>query len=113
MTATITPRVTRHPVPDADGLIFRDGYGPVHEVARIGDGGITGRVWRNVHRDDDGIHIEFDVTIDGIGGASDDGLGSEPHRLRELAAVAQATADELEEARALQRHPAGRSRRTA
>ena len=68
-TATITPQVTRHPVPDADGLIFRDGYGPVHEVARIGDGGITGRVWRNVHRDDDGIHIEFDVTIDGIGGA--------------------------------------------
>jgi hypothetical protein len=34
-------------------------------------------------------------------------LGSDPQRLRELAAVAQATGDELEEAWARQRHPAG------
>ena len=39
MTATITPRLRRHPVPDADGLIFRDGYAPVHEVARTATGG--------------------------------------------------------------------------
>ena len=38
MTATITPRSLRHPVPDADGLIFRDGYGPVHEVAASATG---------------------------------------------------------------------------
>ena len=71
-------------------------------------------MWRNVHRDDDGIHIEFDVTIHGIGGASDDGLGSDPQRLRELAAVAQATADELGGGTsARQRHPAGGNRTTA
>jgi hypothetical protein len=36
-----------------------------------------------------------------------------PQRLRELAAVAQATADELAEARAQQRHPAGSGLTTA
>ena len=49
----------------------------------------------------------FDATIDGLVDASSNGLGSDPQRLRELAAVAQATADELGEARARQRHPAG------
>ena len=83
-------------------------------MARIGDeAGITGHVWRNVHRDDDGIHVEFDVTIDGIGAAASDGLGSDPQRLREVAAVALATADELEEARARQGHPAGSGLTTA
>jgi hypothetical protein len=65
---------------------------------------VSAAVWRNVHRDSDaGLHVEFDVTIDGIGAAADDGLGSDPHRLRELAAVAEATADELGEARARRR----------
>ena len=40
----------------------------------------------------------FDATIDGLVDASSNGLGSDPQRLRELAAVAQATADELGEA---------------
>jgi len=35
MTAIITPRVTPHPLPDADGLILRDGYGPVHEITTV------------------------------------------------------------------------------
>jgi hypothetical protein len=71
-------------------------------------GDFTGRVWRHVHRDGDGTRLEFDVTIDGLVDASSSGLGSDPQRLRQLASVALATADELGEARARQWHPAGR-----
>ncbi|HTH92636.1 hypothetical protein [Mycobacterium sp.] len=112
MTAIITPRVTPHPLPDADGLILRDGYGPVHEITTVTLDEYTGRVWRNVHRDDDGIHVEFDATLEPLAGASDTGF-ADPDRLRRIAAVAQATADELAEARARQRHPAGSGLTTA
>ena len=108
MTAP-TPPITRPPLPAVEHIIPRDngGYG-CHEVATVGGcGEFTGRVWRHLHRDTDGIRIEFDATIDGLVDASSNGLGSDPQRLRELAAVAQATADELGEARARQRHPAG------
>ena len=64
-----------------------DGGYSCNEVANVTLGEFTGRVWRH-------------------------GLGKNPQRLRELADVALATADELEEAWARQRHPAG-SRRTA
>ena len=73
-------------------------------------GEFTGRVWRHVHRDGDGTRFEFDATIDGLVDASSSGLGDNPQRLRQLASVAWATADELGEARARQRHPAGRGR---
>jgi len=116
MTASsTTPTITRPPLPAADHLIPRDegGYG-CHEVATIGGcGEFTGRLWRHLHHDADGIRIEFDVTIDGLADASGNGLGSDPQRLRELAAVAHASADELEEARARQRHPAGSGLTTA
>jgi hypothetical protein len=75
-------------------------------------GEFTGRVWRHVHRDGDGTRFEFDATIDGLVDASSSGVGDNPQRLRELASVAWATADELGEARPGQRHPAG-TRRTA
>ena len=44
--------------------------------------------------------FEFDATIDGLVDASSSGLGDIPQRLRELASVAWATADELGKARA-------------
>jgi len=92
----------------AEHLIPRDnGYG-VHEVAAVTLGEFTGHVWRHVHRDGDGTRFEFDATIDGLVDASSSGLGDNPQRLRQLASVAWATADELGEARARQRHPAGR-----
>ena len=96
------------PLPVAEHLIPRDnGYG-VHEVAAVTLGEFTGRVWRHVHRDGDGTRFEFDATIDGLVDASSSGLGDNPQRLRQLASVAWATADELGEARTRQRHPAGR-----
>ena len=63
-------------------------------------GEFTGRVWRHIHHDSDGTRFEFDVTFDGLVDASSSGVGSNPQRLRELASVALATADELGEARA-------------
>ena len=68
-------------------------------------GEFTGRVWRHIHHDSDGTRFEFDATIDGLVDASSSGVGDNPQRLRELASVAWATADELGEARARQRHP--------
>jgi len=98
------------PLPVAEHFIPSDnGYG-VHEVAAVTLGEFTGRVWRHVHRDGDGTRFEFDATIDGLVDASSSGLGDNPQRLRQLASVAWATADELGEARARQRHPAGRGR---
>ena len=70
-------------------------------------GEFTGRVWRDIHHDSDGTRFEFDATIDGLVDASSHGVGDDPQRLRQLASVAWATADELGEARARQRHPAG------
>ena len=62
----------------------------LHEMATVGGcGEFTGRVWRHLQRDTDGIRIEFDATIDGLVDASSNGLGSDPQRLRELAAVAR------------------------
>ena len=58
-----------------------------------------------IHHDSDGTRFEFDATIDGLVDASSSGVGDNPQRLRELASVAWATADELGEARARQRHP--------
>ena len=108
MTSAITPQVTHPPLPVAEHLIPRDnGYG-VQEVAAVTLGEFTGRVWRHVHRDGDGTRFEFDATIDRLVDASSSGLGDNPQRLRQLASVAWATADELGEARARQRHPAGR-----
>ena len=95
------------PLPAAEHILPREnGYG-VHEVAAVTLGECTGRVWRHVHRDPDGTRFEFDATIDGLVDASSSGLGESPQRLRELASVASATTDELGEARARQRHPAG------
>jgi hypothetical protein len=107
MTSAITPQVTHPPLPAAEHILPREnGYG-VHEVAAVTLGEFTGRVWRHVHRDRDGTRFEFDATIDGLVDASSRGLGDNPQRLRDLASVALATADELGEARARQRHPAG------
>ena len=108
MTSAITPQVTRPPLPAAEHILPRDngGYG-VHEVAAVTLGEFTGRVWRHVHRDRDGTVSNLTprstawLTRQAADSASD------PQRLRELAAVASATADELGEARARQRHPAG------
>jgi hypothetical protein len=102
MTASITPTISRPPLPAAEHIMPRDngGYG-AHEVAAVTLGGFTGRVWRHVHRDGDGARFEFDATIDGLVDASSSGLSDNPQRLRELASVALATADELGEARAL------------
>ena len=68
------------------------------------------RVWPHIRHDSDGIRFEFDATIDGLVDASSSGVGDNPQRLRELASVAWATADEFGEARARQRHPAGSGR---
>jgi hypothetical protein len=106
-----TPTIVRPPLPAAEHLLPRDngGYG-CHEVTRVTLGEFTGRVWRHVHRDGDGTRFEFDATIDGLVDASSHGVGDDPQRLRQLASVAWATADELGEARAPQRHPAGSGR---
>jgi len=48
--------------------------------------------------------------MDGLVDASSHGAGDDPQRLRQLVSVAWATADELGEARARQRHPAGSGR---
>ena len=85
----------------------------MHEAADVKLGGFTGHVWRTAQPDGDSTRFDFDVTIDGLVDASGTGLGDNPQRLRELAAVAQATADELAEARARQRHPAGSGLTTA
>jgi hypothetical protein len=109
-TSAITPQITRPPLPAAEHLLPRDnGYG-IHEVAAVTLGEFTGRVWRHVHRDGDGTRFEFDATIDGLVDASSNGVGDDPQRLRQLASVAWATADELGEAQARQRHPAGSGR---
>jgi hypothetical protein len=103
-----TPQITRPPLPAAEHLLPRtDGGYSCNEVAKVTLGEFTGRVWRHVHRDGDGARFEFDATIDGLIDASGSGLGDKPQRLRELASVASATADELGEAQARQRHPAG------
>ena len=101
MTTSITPQVTRPPLPAAEHIMPRDngGYG-CHEVAKVTLGEFTGGVWRHLHRDRDGTWFKFDATIDGLVSASSDGLGDDPQRLRELASVAWATADELGKARA-------------
>jgi hypothetical protein len=113
-TSATTPQITRPPLPAAEHLLPRtDGGYSCNEVAKVTFGDFTGHVWRNAHLDGDETRFEFDVTIDGRADASGNGLGSDPQRLRELAAVAQATADELEEARARQRHPAGSGLTTA
>jgi len=70
-------------------------------------GEFTRRVWRHLHRDGDGTRFEFDVTIDGLVDASSHGVGEDPQRLRQLASVVWATADELGEARARQATPRG------
>ena len=95
------PTITRPPLPAAEHIIPRDhgGYG-CHEVAAVTLGEFTGHVWRNAQPDGDGTRFDFDVTIDGLVDASSGGLGDDPQRLRELASVAWATADELGEARA-------------
>jgi hypothetical protein len=106
--STSTPIITRPPLPAAEHLIPRDngGYG-CHEVATVGGcGEFTRRVWRHLHRDTDGIRIEFDATIDGLADASSNGLGDDPQRLQ-LASVAWALGDVLAEYRARERHPAG------
>jgi hypothetical protein len=80
MTASITPQITRHPLPDAE-LIARDGDGyAVHEAADVKLGGFTGHVWRSAQPDGDGTQFDFDVTIDGLVDASGSGLGSDPGR---------------------------------
>lgn len=103
------PTIVRPQLPDAQQLVLRDngGYG-CHEVASSAYGEFTGRVWRHAHRDGDGTRFEFDATLDGLVDASSNGLGDNPQRLRQLASVAWASADELGEAGARQRHPAGR-----
>jgi hypothetical protein len=73
-------------------------------------GEFTDCVWRHVHRDGDGTPVEFDATLDGMVDASSNGVGDDPQRLRQLACIAWAAADEFGEARARQRHPAGRGR---
>ncbi len=99
------------PLPAAEHLLPRtDGGYSCHEVAVVTHGEFTGRVWRHIHHDSDGTRFEFDATIDGLVDASSSGVGDNPQRLRELASVAWATADELGEARARQRHPAGSGR---
>jgi hypothetical protein len=101
MTAPM-PTITRPPLPAAERLIPRtDGGYSCNEVAKVTLGEFTGRVWRLVHRDGDATRCEFDATIDGLVDTSGTGLGDNPQRLREQAAV-----DELGEARARQRHPA-------
>ena len=111
MTSAITPQSTRPPLPAAEHLLPRtDGGYSCHEVAVVTHGEFTGRVWRHIHHDSDGTRFEFDATIDGLVDASSSGVGDNPQRLRELASVAWATADELGEARARQRHPAGSGR---
>ncbi len=106
MTSAITPQITRPPLPAAEHLLPRtDGGYSCHEVAVVTHGEFTGRVWRHIHHDSDGTRFEFDATIDGLVDASSSGVGDNPQRLRELASVAWATADELGEARARQRHP--------
>ena len=108
MTSAITPQITRPPLPAAEHLLPRtDGGYSCHEVAVVTHGEFTGRVLRHIHHDSDGTRFEFDATIDGVVDASSSGVGDNPQRLRELASVAWATADELGEARARQRHPAG------
>ena len=80
MTASITPQITRHPLPDAE-LIARDGDGyAVHEAADVKLGSFTGHVWRSVQPDGDGTQFDFDVTIDGLVDASGSGLRSDPGR---------------------------------
>ena len=113
-TSAITPQITRPPLPAAEHLPLRDGGGySCHEVAKVTLGEFTGGVWRHAHSDGAGTRLEFDATIGGLVDASGSGLGDNPQRLRELAAVAQATGDELEEAQARQRHPAGSGLTTA
>jgi hypothetical protein len=97
--SVITPQITRYPLPAAELIARGNGGYAVHEAADVKLGGFTGHVWRNATLDGDETRLDFDVTLDG--------LGSDPEQLRELAAVAQAIAVELEEARARQRHPAG------
>ena len=111
MTAP-TPTITRPPLPAAEHIIPREngGYG-CHEVATVGGcGEFTGHVWRNAQPDGDGTRFDFDVTIDAIGAAASDGLGSDPQRLRELASVAWALADVLAAEQERQRHPVGKGR---
>jgi hypothetical protein len=105
--SVITPQITRYPLFAAE-LIARDNGGyAVHEAADVKLGGFTCHVWRNATPDGEETRLDFDVTLDGLADASGNGLGSDPERLRELASVTQATADELGEAWARQRHPAG------
>ena len=102
-------QITRPPLPAAEHLLPRtDGGYSCHEVAAVTHGESTGRVWRHIHHDSDGTRFEFDATIDGLVDASasattHNGFVSWP-------GVAWATADELGEARARQRHPAGSGR---
>ena len=111
MTSAITPQITRPPLPAAEHLLPRtDGGYSCHDVAVVTHDEFTGRVWRHIHHDSDGTRFDFDATIDGLVDASSHGVGDDPQRLRQLASVAWATADELGEARARQRHPAGSGR---
>jgi len=109
ITPQITPNITRLPLPDPRATSDHSCI----EVATIGEGRIVGHVWRNAWREGGTLHVEFDATLDGIADASGAGLGGDPQRLRDLAAVAWATAGELGEARARDRHPAGKQRTRA
>ena len=107
MTSAITPQVTHPPLPVAEHLIPRDnGYG-VHEVAAVTLGEFTGRVCATSTATATAPGSNSTQRSDGVVDASSSGLGDNPQRLRQLASVAWATADELGEARARQRQAAG------
>jgi hypothetical protein len=84
MTASITPLISRPPLPAAERLLPRtDGGYSCHEVAIVTHGEFTGRVLRHIHHDSDGTGFDFDATIDGLVDASSHGVGDHPQRLRQ------------------------------
>jgi hypothetical protein len=109
-TSAITPQITRPPLTAAEHLLPRDnGYG-IHEVAAVTLGEFQGprMAPRPPRRRRHPLRIRRHDRR--VGRRQQQRRGRRPQRLRQLASVAWATADELGEAQARQRHPAGSGR---
>jgi hypothetical protein len=109
---TPAPKVTvTRATPDHAEDLSPSGY-DLRPIVQVALGEFKADLWlHRTRQDNGGVLHELDVTIDGIGPAASDGLGDSPERLRRLASVVRAAADELEESQARLRHPAGRGLR--
>ena len=105
----ITPSITTRALPDHADLA-PGGY-DLRPIIQVSLGEFAADLWlHRTRQDNGGVLHELDVTLDGATDTGGVGLGDSPERLRRLASVIWAAADELEEQQARLRHPVGKGR---